>query len=278
MTISGKTRILGIIGDPVEHSRSPQMQNSALAAVGLDYIYVPFHVRSELLGEAVAGLRAAGVTGFNVTIPHKVAIIPFLDRLSPEAAEIGAVNTVCNENGTLIGYNTDGIGLVSSLRSELGFELSGRKLIVIGAGGAARAAIHACSAAGASQLIIVNRTLDKAAGIASRYKVLFPKVHFICCRSLSVPDYTADLLINTTSIGMDGVSPAADIEMIGSDCAVYDMIYVPSETPLLSSARRRGLRCANGLGMLAAQGERSFTIWTGVTPPAEVMKNVLLKQ
>ena len=176
MIITGTTRVLGIIGDPVSHSRSPEMQNRALAAVGLDYVYVPFHVRPEMLTEAVAGFRASGVHGFNVTVPHKVAVAPLLDRLSPEAEQIGAVNTVHNENGKLVGYNTDGFGLVTSLREELGFEPHGAELVVVGAGGAARAAVHALCSAGAGRIVIVNRTVSKASDLAETYGKLFPGV------------------------------------------------------------------------------------------------------
>jgi len=276
MIITGTTRVLGIIGDPVSHSRSPEMQNRALAAVGLDYVYVPFHVRPEQLAEAVAGFRASGVHGFNVTVPHKVAVVPLLDRLSPEAEQIGAVNTVHTENGKLVGYNTDGFGLVTSLRDELGFDPHGANLIVVGAGGAARAAVHALCSAGAGRIVIVNRTVAKAGELAEKYGKLFPGARLDVCQALPTSRAEYDLLLNTTSIGMDGVSLSVDPTPLGSDAVVYDMIYAPPETPLLAAAKRRGLRFANGLGMLAAQGERAFTIWTGVTPPQELMKAVLI--
>jgi shikimate dehydrogenase len=275
MIITGTTRVLGIIGDPVSHSRSPEMQNRALAAVGFDYVYVPFHVRPEQLAEAVAGFRASGVHGFNVTVPHKVAVAPLMDRLSPEAEQIGAVNTVHNENGKLVGYNTDGFGLVTSLREELGFEPHGADLIVVGAGGAARAAVHALCSAGAGRIVIINRTVAKAGELAEKYRKLFPGSRLDVCQVLPTSRAEYDLLLNTTSIGMDGISLSADPTSLDTDAVVYDMIYAPSETPLLAAAKRRGLRFANGLGMLAAQGERAFTIWTGVTPPQGLMKAVL---
>lgn len=276
MIISGTTRVLGIIGDPVAHSRSPQMQNRALAAAGLDYVYVPFRVSPERLAEAVAGLRAAGVCGFNVTVPHKVAVVPLLDRLSSEAEQIGAVNTVCNDGGRLVGYNTDGTGLVRSLREEFGFEPHGAHVVVIGAGGAARAAVHALCGAGAARVVIVNRTVSRGACLAEHYGKLFPKVRLEVCRALpGMLPVDVDLLLNTTSVGMDGISLAADPAPLGGATAVYDMIYAPPETPLLAAARRCGLRCANGLGMLAAQGEGAFTLWTGIAPPPGLMKAVL---
>ncbi len=276
MVISGTTRILGIIGDPVCHSRSPQMQNRALAAVGLDYLYVPFHVLPENLPRAIEGFRALAVHGFNVTVPHKVAVAPLLDRLSPEAEQIGAVNTVHNEGGILVGYNTDGVGLVESLREELQFDPHGAEILVLGAGGAARAAIHALCAAGAGRVVIVNRSSHRAVELAGRYGELFPKVVLEARGEFPPTLQHLNLLLNTTTVGMDGHSLAADPAPLGDQAMVYDMIYSPWESPLLAAAQRRGLRCVNGLGMLAAQGERAFTIWTGVTPPRGLMKRVLL--
>ncbi len=276
MVISGMTRILGIIGDPVRHSRSPQMQNRALVTAGLDYIYVPFHVLPELLPQAIAGFRALGIHGFNVTVPHKVAVAPLLDRLSPEAEQIGAVNTVHNQDGQLVGYNTDGVGLVVSLREELGFDPHGANLLVVGAGGAARAAIHALCTGGADKVLIVNRSSDRAVALAERYGALFPQVRLEGVGTCSGSLRDHDLLLNTTTVGMDGLSLAADPASLGDQAVVYDMIYAPAESPLLVAARRRGLRCANGFGMLAAQGERAFTIWTGVEPCQGLMKSVLL--
>ena len=278
MEISGTTRILGIIGDPVAHSRSPLMQNRALAAMGLDYVYVPFRVAPERLAEAVAGLRAAGVKGFNVTVPHKVAVVPFLDGLSPEAEQIGAVNTVHNVDGRLVGYNTDGTGLVRSLREDLDFDPSGTAIIVLGAGGAAWAAVHAFCTAGADRIVVVNRTMATANALVETYGKLFPGVRLVAREVVPATLADMDILINTTSVGMDGVSLAAYPATLGEDSVVYDMIYAPPETPLLAAARRCGLRCVNGLGMLAAQGEVAFTIWTGMVPPSGLMKAVLGEQ
>lgn len=276
MMISGTTRILGIIGAPVAHSRSPLMHNRALDALGLDFVYVPFPVAQERLSEAVAGLRAVGVCGFNVTIPHKVAVVPFLDRLSPEAEQIGAVNTVKNDDGILTGFNTDGTGLVRSLREDLGFDPQGAKIVLVGAGGAARAAVHALCTQSAGQIVIVNRTVDTARALAEEFSELFPKTVLVATGALSTRHEETDLLINTTSVGMDCVSLSADPAVLAAGAAVYDMIYAPAETPLLAAARVRGLRCANGIGMLAAQGEVAFTIWTSVSPPEGLMKAALV--
>ena len=275
MIITGTTRLLGIIGDPVGHSRSPQMQNRALVEAGLEWVYLPFHVLPERLEAAVAGLRALEIHGFNVTVPHKVAIVPLLDRLSPEAAEIGAVNTVLNDNGTLVGHNTDGFGLIASLEQDAGFDPHGGELVVVGAGGAARAAVHALCGAGAARVVIVNRTVGRASDLAEQYGARFPEVRIEVRPTLPSSLARYDLLLNTTSVGMDGSSLAADPATLGSSAVVYDMVYSPSESPLLAAARLMGLRRANGLGMLAAQGERAFTLWTGLTPPQGLRKAVL---
>ena len=160
--IRGTTRVYGIIGWPVEHSRSPLMQNAAFRSLGLDSVYVPFAVPPEQLAQAVQGLRALGVAGWNVTIPHKIAIIPLLDELSPEALQAGAVNTVLNQAGRLIGYNTDGAGLLIALERELDCRVAGVRVAVLGAGGAARGAVAALANAGAARITVVNRTLATA--------------------------------------------------------------------------------------------------------------------
>jgi shikimate dehydrogenase len=282
MKISGKTKVLGIIGHPVEHSLSPAMQNAALAALGLDYIYVPFPVAPEGLGPAVEGLRQLGVWGFNVTIPHKTAIMPFLDGISPEADLCGAVNTVRREDGRFIGYNTDGIGFIASVRGDLGKDPRGATVVVLGAGGAARGAVAALAAAGAARIIVANRTRERGVALVEKVKKAFPTVNFVLS-SLTADEVAgylsqADIVVNTTSVGMDGTSfECLDTLVLRSAAVVYDMVYAPAETPLLAAARTQGLTCANGLGMLAAQGEAAFALWTGVNAPPGVMKQKLLQ-
>lgn len=282
MSISGKTTVLGIIGHPVEHSLSPAMHNAALTALGLDYVYVPFPVAPEFLDQAVAGLRRLGVGGFNVTIPHKSAIIPFLDELSPDADVCGAVNTVRREGDRFVGYNTDGIGLVASLQADLGLDPSGKSVVVLGAGGAARGALAALAAAGAERITIVNRTRERGEGLQETIGRAFPAVHLAISsldrEALSAVLPHTDLVVNTTSVGMNGTSfECFESLLLPGHAAVYDMVYVPAVTPLLAGARARGLACANGLGMLAAQGEAAFHLWTGQRPPQGLMYRVLLE-
>ena len=281
MVVTGKTSVLGIIGWPVEHSLSPLMQNAALEELGLDYVYVPFAVREDVLGAAVEGLRGLGVRGFNVTIPHKAAIIPHLDRLSPEALLIGAVNTVKREGDELVGYNTDGAGFVRSLREDLDFDPKGMTILVLGAGGAARAAVVSLCQAGAMRVVIANRNVERGEALAGEFAAHFAGTQ-IAAISLGSIHFAAeiqniDLLVNTTSVGMGGSSfEGLDLGRLKTGSCVYDMVYAPWETPLLIEASRRGIRCANGIGMLVGQGECAFAIWTDKNPPSGVMRSRIL--
>lgn len=255
------------------------MQNAALRDCGLNYIYVPFDVAPGSLGAAVAGLKSLGVAGFNVTIPHKTAMLPFLDELDASADDAGAVNTVKNEYGRLIGYNTDGAGLISSLSNELGFNVRGASIAIIGAGGAARGAIAALCRAGAGSIIIANRTCENASELASFMAQKFPDTGLSAVTDLNVLEFylkDIDLLVNTTSLGMNrDTIPFLNLAWLPSTAGVYDMVYAPLVSPLLEEAAGLGLKGTNGLGMLAAQGELAFSIWTGVTPPSGLMKGVL---
>lgn len=281
MDITGKTSVLGIIGWPVAHSLSPLMQNAALEAMGLDWIYVPFPVREEDLPRAVMGLKTLGVIGFNVTIPHKTAIIPLLDRITPEAALMGAVNTVKREGDEFVGYNTDGAGFIKSLREDLGCDPVGRRILVLGAGGAARAAVASLSQAGAAVVAIANRSPGRGEKLAGEFSAIFGGTQF-AAKSLDISLFNSevqnfDLLVNTTSVGMgESAFDGLDISRMKQTASVYDMVYAPWETPLLAQARKAGLSCANGIGMLVAQGECALSIWSGMEPPTGVMRRRIL--
>lgn len=282
MPVSGKTNVVGIMGFPVAHSLSPLMHNAAFEALALDFVYVPFAVPPHLLASAVNGLKSLGVSGFNVTIPHKSAIIPHLDRISPEAEAIGAVNTVKREGESLVGYNTDGIGFLRSLREDLNLEPSGANVVVLGAGGAARSAVASLCQAGARRISVANRTRDRAGELASLCKTSYPECE-LAALSLAPEELVpalgqADLLVNTTSVGMENTAFAdLDLSVMAKEARVYDMVYAPPMTPLLREASDNGLEWANGLGMLAGQGEEAFRIWTGRYPPCGLMKEMLLE-
>lgn len=283
MKINGKTKVLGILGSPVEHSLSPAMHNASIQALGLDYAYVPFHVEEEDLGTAVNGLRALGVKGFNVTIPHKTAVMPFLDKISPEAELSGAVNTVSSEKNSLVGYNTDGTGLLKSLREDLEFDPAGASVLLLGAGGAARGALAALCTAGISRVIIANRTGRRGLELMEHFIGKFSSISFgissIEPMELETNLKSVDLLLNTTSVGMNGSAfTGINLAAMSSGSAVYDMVYSPPETPLLAEAAKIGITRANGLGMLAAQGEAAFSIWTGIEPPPGFMRECLMNE
>jgi len=278
-SLSGSSGVFGIIGHPVCHSLSPAMQNEALQACGLDGVFVPFDVQPERLGEAVAGLRSLGIRGVNVTIPHKTGVVPYLDELDESAAAAGAVNTIRNEDGRLIGYNTDGDGLVRSLTEEFAFTPGENTVVVIGAGGAARGAVAALCRAGARRIIVVNRSRERAETLVAAMEGRYPAVALEvtgCGEQLTPSLPKASLVVNTTSLGMNNeVITGLDLNALNRNAVVYDMVYAPPVTPLLREAHRLGLRHGNGLGMLAAQGELAFRIWTGIMPPPGLMRRVL---
>lgn len=273
--MTGKTSIYGIIGNPVSHSLSPVMQNAAMAAANIDAVYVPFKVSVEELPVAVSGLRSLNICGFNVTIPHKTAIIPLLDELAPSALQAGAVNTVVRVHDRLIGHNTDGDGMIKSLRSDLDCRLDGAHVLLVGAGGAARGALAALCSAGVASISVLNRTLDSAELLIADFFKCFKKVELNAYRLNQIPAPViarADLLINATSLGMQGEKIAGvALALMPDHAKVYDMVYNPPVTPLLEEARQSGRSALNGLGMLIAQGELAFSLWHGKPPVAGVM-------
>ncbi len=280
MLISGTSQIYGLLGDPVSHSLSPLMHNHAFGQHNIDAVYIPFHVLPSELSNAVAGLRALNVSGVNVTIPHKETILPFLDEINSKAQMIGAVNTVVNENGRLVGYNTDSSGFLRSVCHDLSFQPPGQDVVLLGAGGACRAAAVALAEAGVRSISIANRHLSRAETIVHDLSVFFRNV-IIRPLQYSEDDYiaaisSADLIVNTTAVGLHGEELSfLPLENIKCSALIYDMIYSATGTPLLKRAQSAGLTCSGGLGMLAAQGEDAFSLWTGVKLPTGYMKNIL---
>ncbi|RKQ60569.1 shikimate dehydrogenase [Thermovibrio guaymasensis] len=276
MKITGRTAVYGIIGYPVKHSLSPLMQTSAFQELGLDAVYVPFEVPPENLEDAVKGLRALSVRGFNVTVPHKEKVAQLVDYLTEDAEILGAVNTVKNEGGELTGYNTDAEGFLRSLIEE-GVELEGKRALMFGAGGAARAVGYALLKGGVKFLNIVNRSFSKAKKMAEilgrRGNVL---VYPLKEGTVEALLKDADIIVNTTSVGMkEGDPQLFDYSKIPSGITVVDIIYNPPQTPLLKAAKEKGCKTINGLGMLVHQGAVAFEIWTGKKAPVEKMKKVL---
>lgn len=280
--IKGSTRTVGLFGYPVEHSLSPSMQNAAFRHCGLDICYVPFAVAPEALGAAFAGVRALGFLGLNLTIPHKVAAMSFVDEIAPEARMVGAINTVVNRDGRLIAYNTDLFGVTMALREDAGAEIKGKIVVLFGAGGAARACAFAFAIEGVGELIILNRTEGRAESLARDLVSYLGETGSSCrVRSGSLDSFgswgeRADILVNATSLGLGGEEgPVSDLRILKDSCVVCDLVYHPGGTPFLRRARERGLKTADGLTVLLYQGAKSFSIWTGEEAPIEVMRDAL---
>ncbi len=255
------------------------MHNAAFAELGLNWRYLAFEVQPENLHAAIEGAKALGITGFNLTVPHKLLALEFVDELDTSAKKWGAVNTIKFESSSdgkvrAIGYNTDVDGLANSVREDLKIELRGQKVLLLGAGGAGRAAALKFASENVAELFLVNRTQSKAQEIAGEIKKQFPSLKV----SIGYPKIAVDLLLNATSLGLksEDASPLDETQFaIEQTRAVYDMIYRPAETALLKAARAAGLKTANGLGMLLHQGAKAFEIWTGKTAPLNVMRRAL---
>ncbi|MCX7996385.1 MAG: shikimate dehydrogenase [Patescibacteria group bacterium] len=269
MRISAKTRQCIIIGDPVEHSLSPAMHNAAYRALGLDYIFTVARVTTDSLAAAVAGVRALGFRGLTVTIPHKIAILPLLDALDPVAKKIGAVNTVVQDNGILTGYNTDWLGTRTPLLSY--GDLQGKRVALIGAGGAARAMAYAVTASG-GHLSVFVRDPEKAKEFSDDFGArVFPLTEIAAVAEM-------DILLNSTPLGMGDQKDMTPIprHYLRSHHIVFDAVYTPRKTRLLVEAAQAGARVIYGADMLLHQGTAQFTLYTGMPAPVDVMRSVLI--
>lgn len=279
--ISGGTKIVGVFGYPVKHSASPAMHNAAFRTCNLDYVYLAFEVKPELLGQALGGLPALGIHGVNLTIPHKENALQFMDKLSSEAAAMGAVNTVVIEHNVLTGHDTDTEGFLKSLSEESGFKPQGQKAIVLGAGGASRAVLFGLAGAKISEIVIANRTSARAEKLASETGRKFPEVKTktipLSTDSITEEMASCSLLVNTTPLGMNGENPIRNADCLHKNLTVYDLIYIPQSTPLLKEAQKAGARTVSGLNMLVYQGAISFELWTGKKPPISIMKDAAEK-
>jgi shikimate dehydrogenase len=280
MEMSGKTTVCGLIGDPVGHSMSPAMQNAAFRRLGLDYAYVPFRVESSDLANAISAVRALHIRGLNVTIPHKLAVIPLLDRLDNLAARIGAVNTIVNDAGLLTGYNTDAPGFLQPLRQQR-FEPSGKRVLILGSGGAARAVAFSLMDGGAT-LTILNRTANRARELAAQLSSQFDGQvagGLLDNQNLAEGVDGADLLVNTTSVGMGGVSNGTPVPagLLRPGLVVYDIVYNPVRTRLLREAETAGCITVSGIDMLAWQGALAFERWTGRPAPIDLMREEIIR-
>ncbi|MCK4590864.1 MAG: shikimate dehydrogenase [Candidatus Latescibacteria bacterium] len=295
MEIDGRTTIVGVIGYPIAHSLSPRIHNAAIQAWGINWCYLPFQVAPEDLEKAIEGMRGLGIRGLNITVPHKQAVMRFLDWVSPEASAIGAVNTILNEGGRLSGYNTDVEGILAALRFGAGLERLPEKVVVLGAGGAARGIVYAlATVTDVKHITILNRTIPKAERLAAEMEKMAKEKTEIEGKGLDgetvraelreagpagcETTHRAGLVINATPVGMYpnvDCSPIEDPSVFHPGLVLYDTIYNPEETKLMRLARSQGAKCFNGLDMLVYQGAKSLEIWTGKKVPVEVMKKAV---
>ncbi|MCW4006866.1 MAG: shikimate dehydrogenase [Candidatus Bathyarchaeota archaeon] len=281
MNFTGKTRLYGVIGDPIEHSLSPALQNAAFHALQLDSVFLAFKVAPNQVSEALNGMRALNLGGLNVTMPHKNAVIPCLDEVDATAEFLGSVNTIRNEAGRLKGFSTDGEGAKRALL-ENGVELDGKKVVLLGGGGATKAIAYELAKV-VDQLVVLNRTAQKAQAIAQNITNASGKqitANSLTNSSIKTALQDAHILINATSIGMHPNPNQTPVppEILRSDLAVMDIVYNPVETQLAKAAKAAGAKVVSGVEMLLYQGAAAFEIWTGKTAPVEVMRQAAYLQ
>lgn len=268
VALSAATSVVGVMGDPVGHSLSPLLHNTAFAAMGLDWVSVGFPVPVGRAGDALIGAGALGIRGLSVTMPHKDAVAAAVDRRSPTAELLGAVNCLVREADGWFGDSTDGAGFVASLRRRH-FDPAGARCLVVGAGGASRAVIAGLAGAGAGEVIVVNRSPERAGTAA----ILAGAVGRV---GLGPDAGSCDLVVNATPLGMDGTGPRGtawpvDPAFLHRGQVVVDLVYHPRSTPWMEAARSQGAQVANGVGMLVHQAALQLVLWTGLEPPLEAM-------
>ena len=276
MKIKGSTNIVGLIGHPVEHSFSPPMHNAAFEKLGMDYAYVAFDVDPNNLGSAIEGAKSLNINGFNVTIPHKIEVMQFLDEIDEVAGLIGAVNTIDFKN--MKGYNTDGIGAVRAIEDVI--SIKDKNVVIAGAGGASRAISFYLAKYGADSITILNRNVDRAISLAGDVldSGLIADVQADSISEINNYLSDADILVDTTPMGMHphvDDEPIARAEDMHEDLVVFDAVYNPNETVLIKEAIKAGAKPVYGIKMLLYQGAESFKIWTGVDAPVDEMEKAL---
>lgn len=281
MAANYKAELVGAFGDPIAENPTGVMQEAAFAALGLNWRYLTIEVKAEALGDAIKGIRAMGFQGINLTIPHKVAVLPLLDEIAPDAKMIGAVNTVRRAGNKLIGENTDGKGFLRGVREDAGVNPRGKHVLVMGAGGAARAICVELGLAGAADILLLNRGVERGQEVANEvHASTGVPVKFIHWHSTLHIPAEIDILVNATSIGLYpdvDAMPDVSLDRMKATALVCDVIPNPPTTPFIKAATARGLRVLDGLSMLVYQGAIGFKMWTGHDAPENVMKDALRK-
>lgn len=276
--IKGDTQVFAVFGDPISHSLSPVMHNAAFRALGLNCVYIPCHVRPEQLGNAISGIRAFDIKGVNVTIPHKRAVLGGLDEIFGDSLLSGSVNTIINRDGKLYGTSTDGIGLVRSLKEEGSFEVAGKNVLLLGAGGSAPAIIYRLIAENVNLIYLLNRTTQNAVNLGQKvmedtgFRLNIGEFN----RLSALPWDSIDLVINTTSVGLKDQNSLVPQQFLHSKFLVYDLVYRSGGvTTLVEQAVQAGCRVLSGLSLLLYQGAESFRLWFETDPPIKVMRDAL---
>jgi shikimate dehydrogenase len=279
MPANFRAELLACFGQPVDENPTCVMQEAGFRELGLNWRYLTVEVAPAKLRDAIAGARAFGLRGFNLTIPHKVAVMQYLDGIAPDAAVIGAVNTVRREGDRLIGENTDGKGFLHGVRTDAGVDPLGKRVVVLGAGGAARAIVTELALAGAAEVLVVNRSVERGESMVADLAAKTGRaIRFEPLLGVYAARDATDLLVNATSIGLFpnvDAMPPVDLSGARRGMLVCDVVFNPPETPLLAAARKRGLPTLDGLSMLVYQGVIGFQLWTGREAPAGVMKQAL---
>ncbi|WP_321383763.1 shikimate dehydrogenase [uncultured Enterococcus sp.] len=283
-TITGHTRLIGLFADPIRHSVSPMIQNTALQALDIDAVYLAFELGEERFSQAIDSIRTLDMLGANLSMPHKMAAVPMMDELSEAAKLVGAINTIVNKNGKLIGYTTDGTGFMRSLQDQE-IDIIGKKMTIIGAGGAATAIIVQAALDGVKEIAVYNRKDEFFEKVKAKLAYIEEstdcKIHLHDLaekEELAKDTLDSSLLVNATGVGMKpnlDASPVEDFSILRAELPVYDVIYTPRETKLLKEAKARGAKTMNGLGMLLYQGAAAFELWTGKEMPDEKIKPII---
>jgi shikimate dehydrogenase len=278
MHIDGSTRIVGVFGAPITHTASPAMHNAAFEALEMNWVYLAFHVEPRNLRSALRGAREMGLVGINLTVPHKILALDCVDEIDPEARKVGAVNTILIDKDRTRGFNTDGYGFLKAVKEDFNLSIKGKRVLVLGAGGAGRAIAVKCASDGAAKVMVANRTAARIAPIAREIAGTRSEFQSLALSADAIGKVIqeADLVVNATSVGLaEGDSLGLGPKLFAPRQHVYDTIYRPAETELLRAAEGAGAKVANGLSMLLHQGAKSFEIWTKRKAPLAVMRRAL---
>jgi len=278
LDVTARTGLVAVLGHPVAHSLSPRMHNAAFRAQNVDMVYLAFDVRRDRLRQAVEGLRALGMRGANVTLPYKEEVVPLLDVVAPAAARLGAVNTIVNDQGSLIGHNTDVAGFLAALRKVRPQGAQGLRCLVVGAGGAARAVVAALTEDRAAEIWIHNRTQQRAVALCESAQIWgASRCEVADAAHLKVLAAGVDLLVNATSVGLSPAvkDSAVPVDIVDSHHLVLDVVYGPHPTALVATAAARGAIALDGREMLVMQAADSYHLWTGLEPPLQAMRESL---